>query len=423
MNDKTNPPYYDGDACMRKIAEVTRYLCGAEAFCIGQAMKYIWRAGRKDGESGPDDLDKGSWYLIWAHQKNELGRVALDLKRRLEQIIGYTAPELYREKIMEMTTPTMAADEDDDEHLYSPFVGEQGYLDLLSDVLAHGERRANRTGIDTMSVYGVQLRFDLRDRFPLFTTKKVWWKGIAVELDWMLQGTGDVAYMQKHGVKIWDAWAKADYRPEIGHPEGQLGPVYGVQWRHWPLWRTPAELEKGYGYAYQHDQARLVGHVDQLAQIVRQLRRRATGEVHSDDRRILLNSWNVGEIDRMKLPPCHYGAQFLVDEDLGLTTIVSIRSWDLFLGGPFNVAQYALLTHLLAAITGLKPRRLVMNAGDAHIYSNHVAQVSEQIGRKPTNGPHLIIDHEVKEIDDFRFHHARVVNYEPQGALPGEVAV
>jgi len=316
----------------------------------------------------------------------------------------------------------MDNEREEEERALCPFVGEQGYLDLLNEVLVHGERNQNRTGIDTLSLYGVQLRFELGlaswNRFPIFTTKKVWWKGVAVELDWMLQGTGNIEYLKQHGVKIWDAWASADFRPELGYQDGELGPVYGVQWRRWrryPVYR-PATEQISEGWEVPQP-------VDQIAQIVAQLRRRASGEVHSDDRRILLNSWNVAEVPRMKLPPCHYGAQFLVDGDLGLTCIVSIRSWDLFLGGPFNVAQYGLLTHLLAAITGLTPRRLVFNAGDAHIYSNHVAQVTEQIQRKPVGHPWLIIDHEVKEIDDFRFDRCRLVNYQPQAALPGEVAV
>lgn len=421
--DKTNPTYYSGDACMRKIAEVTASLSGAEAFCIGQAMKYIWRAGRKDGESESDDLGKAQWYLDWKTDHGKPSGTCTYLLDKLLSIGSYTAPELFREKIMALSAP-------EGDTSFGPYVGERGYLDLLYEVLTTGERRKNRTGVDTLSLFGPQISFDLRERFPIFTTKKVWWKGVAVELDWMLQGTGDVAYLQQHGVKIWDAWAKADYRPELGLRDGHLGRVYGVQWRHWgaPRMRYPVEAggpwhDGGQAVYGVVDEEMRFYEVDQIAQIIRQLRRRASGEVHSDDRRILLNSWNVAEIDRMKLPPCHYGAQFLVDNDLGLTCIVSIRSWDLFLGAPFNVAQYALLTHILAHLSGLIPRRLVMNAGDAHIYVNHIEQVTKQIDRTPSGRPHLVIHDVVKEIDDFRFDLCSLTGYEPQGALPGEVAV
>ena len=294
--------------------------------------------------------------------------------------------------------------------------GETGYLNLLEDVRRYGERRANRTGQDTLSLFGPQLRFDLTEGFPLFTTKRVWWKGVAVEIDWMLQGTGHIAYLQEHGVKIWDAWAKSDFRPEMGYVDGALGPVYGVQWRRWPVFYWRDDLPQGRVSGQ-------LGEIDQIAQIVAQLRRRATGEIHSDDRRILLNSWNVADVPKMKLPPCHYGAQFLVDNALGLTTIVSIRSWDLFLGGPFNVAQYALLTYLLAHVCGLRPKTLIMNAGDAHIYVNHLEQVDEQLTRTPTEPPSLAIDPSVREIGDFRWDLALLTNYHPQAAIKGDVAI
>lgn len=286
-------------------------------------------------------------------------------------------------------------------------MSEKLYLDLLDRVLIQGERRTNRTGIDTLSVYGPQLEFDLSNGFPLFTTKRVWFKGVAVELDWMLQGLSNVAYLQENGVKIWDAWAKADYRSEMGYAEGELGPVYGHQWRHW---RREPDVDDDGRPLYNDG-------IDQIAMIVDKLR------FHRDDRRIILSSWNVDDIDKMKLPPCHYAAQFLVDNSGGLTCIVSIRSWDLFLGAPFNVAQYALLTHVLAHVSGLHPRRLVMNAGDAHIYVNHLDQVREQIDRAPKPSPSLVISSEVKSIDDFRWHHARLSSYVHHDALPGEVAV
>lgn len=301
---------------------------------------------------------------------------------------------------------------------------EASYLELLDEVLTYGQLRKNRTGTDTLSLFGPQLRIDLRNGFPLFTTKKVWFKGVAVELDWMLQGTGNIEYLQRHGVKIWDAWAKADFRPQLGYSEGELGPVYGVQWRRWPIWQQyDPDVEDSYGFKHDDDQAHRAGYIDQIAQIVAQLRRRASGEVHSDDRRILLNAWNVAEIDRMKLPPCHYGAQFLVDNDLGLTTIVSIRSWDLFLGAPFNIAQYALLTHLLSQVCGLHPADLIFNAGDAHIYVNHREQVTEQLSREPKDAPSLLMSGEIKEIDDFRWDRVLILGYDHHPPIKGDVAV
>ncbi len=298
------------------------------------------------------------------------------------------------------------------------FKGEPGYLQLLECVQLDGERRTNRTGTDTLSVFGPQLRFDLGETFPIFTTKRVWWKGVAVELDWMLQGKGDIAYLREHDVTIWDEWASATYRPEMGYAEGELGPVYGVQWRRWqPPARSIEDHPKRWAELLHGALIEIPPSIDQIAQIVDKLRH------HRDDRRIILSSWNVGEIDSMKLPPCHYTAQFLVDRDLGLTTIVSIRSWDLFLGAPFNVAQYALLTYVLAHVSGLVPRTLIMNAGDAHIYVNHLEQVDEQLKRRPSGDPRLVIDSVVHEIDDFRFHHALLRDYNPQAAIRGDVAI
>lgn len=407
--DKTNPPYYDGDACMRKIARVTQYMTGAEAFNVGQGMKYVWRAGRKDGESGPDDLDKASWYLNWLDEHGDPSSAGQEIARQLRKIIGYCAPECLRERIMELPEPGPPSVVGNGGY---SFEGETGYLDLLRSVLDYGELRPNRTGVDTRALFGVRLEFDLTRCFPIFTTKKVWWKGVAVELDWMLQGKTDVAYLQEHGVGIWNQWAKADYRPEMGYAEGELGPVYGAQWRNWqtaiPSMARPPEFDPP---------LRPAKGIDQIAQIVDKLRN------HRDDRRILLSAWNVAEIDRMKLPPCHYAAQFLVDGDDALTTIVSIRSWDLFLGAPFNVSQYALLTHVLAHVAGLRPKRLILNAGDAHVYTNHTDAVREQLQRTPHDRPQVTIDAAVEEIDDFRFHHAILTDYEPQAAIKGEVAV
>lgn len=378
--------------------------------------------------------------------------------------------------------------------------GESGYLQLLRDVQTLGQRRANRTGTDTIALFGPQLRFNLQGEFPLITTKKVFFKGVAVELDWMLQGDGNVRYLQENGVKIWDQWAKASFRPEMGYPEGELGPVYGVQWRNWPrffdassfmndvshvLVTNPAEGIKAIRHlvaSWQDStggevvpdsiiQSLLVSNIgdaplpepadavtkmlelleerlqhpsiaavhtavifasalasdlanygntgiDQIAQIIHALRN------DPNDRRIILTSWNVALIPDMKLPPCHHTAQFLVDNDGGLTCVLAIRSWDLFLGAPFNIAQYALLTYLLAHVSGRQPKELVLNAGDAHIYVNHIEQVREQCERHIKSSPRLNLDAASKEsIDEFCWDQAVIEGYDPHPALHGEVAV
>ena len=317
---------------------------------------------------------------------------------------------------------------------------EHGYLQLLRDVQTLGERRKNRTGIDTISLFGPQISFLLDDYFPLFTTKRVWWKGVAVELDWMLQGSSNIEYLKKHGVGIWDKWARADYLPDLGYLEGELGPVYGVQWRRWAVFEDRSEWEQR---AWTQDDegdfrrlarrdpeaaaetaaalsrrvARAVREHDQIVQIVDKLRHDPT------DRRIILSAWNVAEIDKMKLPPCHMMAQFLVDGDDRLTCIVTFRSWDLFIGAPFNVAQYALLTCLLAHVSGRKAHKLIINAGDAHIYVNHLEQVREQCSRQILHAPKIVLDDvSTANIDDFRFDQPKIVGYDPHPALPGEVA-
>jgi len=356
------------------------------------------------------------------------------------------------------------------------YCGEAGYLELLTDVVEHGETRHNRTGVDTRVLMGPQIRFDLTEGFPLLTTKKVHFKSIAVELDWMLQGSGDIEYLQKHGVTIWDAWAKADYRPEMGYAEGELGPVYGVQWRRWPRsfntakfiddlaimfhedpnigirflrdlhvkWKECVnpilaqstasdaihdELERLTPEMVRSSEERYRLHflaidlasqmnkpVDQIAQIVDKLKN------HREDRRIILSAWNVGDIDKMKLPPCHYAAQFLVDAQDRLTCIVSLRSWDLFLGGPFNIAQYALLTHVLAKVSGLVPYQVIYNGADAHVYVNHIEQVQLQASREIRPLPQLVLE-DFDGIDSFRFEHAKIINYDPHSAIAAKVAV
>jgi thymidylate synthase len=274
---------------------------------------------------------------------------------------------------------------------------ETAYLGLLTQVAAYGEQRANRTGTDTKAVYGERLDLRLHpETFPLWTTKRVHFHSVMHELLWMLRGDSDIAYLRENKVTIWDEWARASYRPEMGYRDGELGPVYGKQWRAWP----GVDGEP----------------IDQIARIVHTLR------TNPGDRRNLLSSWNVAQIDQMKLPPCHYAAQFIVDNAGGLICIMSIRSWDLFLGGPFNIAQYALLTHMLAHVTGLVPRRLVVNAGDAHLYVNHLDAAAEQQGRNIRPGPRLFLDPSIREIGDFRAEHIRIDGYDPHPPIKASVA-
>lgn len=271
------------------------------------------------------------------------------------------------------------------------------YLDMLDQILTQGVRKPNRTGVDTIALFGHQLRFDLSEGFPLVTTKKIHIKSILYELFWMLNGDSNVAFLQRNGVRIWNEWAKADYRPEMGYAEGELGPVYGKQWREWEGKTTlqqggrvigPDDVEIGPG------QIALVTHkIDQIEQIMEKL-------IHKpEDRRNILSSWNVGFLHRMKLPPCHLLAQFDVTKRDGdvlprLSCHMYIRSWDTFLGGPFNIAQYAFLTHMFAhSTTGTKNPLtvgdLVISSGDTHIYENHVEQVKEQLSREPRTLPRL----------------------------------
>lgn len=282
---------------------------------------------------------------------------------------------------------------------------EYQYLDLIRDVWKNGEVRPNRTGVDTKALFGVSVDFNLHEGFPLMTTKKVHFHSVKHELLWMLSGSSRTDYLRDHKVSIWDEWASSSYRPELGYEEGDLGPVYGVQWRKWSAFRAPKAggIEREY--------------IDQIAWIVNELRN------NPSNRRIILSSWNVGDIPVMKLPPCHYAAQFLVDGNNGLTCVMSIRSWDLFLGGPFNIAQYALLTHMLAHVSNLSAKRLRINAGDAHLYVNHERQVHEQCARHPYEQPTVWLDPDVKNIDEFTGDHIDVVDYNFHPAIKAEVAV
>ncbi|MFL9710666.1 thymidylate synthase [Methylobacillus sp. Pita1] len=261
------------------------------------------------------------------------------------------------------------------------------YHDLMRQVLEHGHKKEDRTGTGTFSVFGYQMRFDLAEGFPLLTTKKVHLKSIIHELLWFLQGSTNIAYLKENGVSIWDEWADE---------QGNLGPVYGYQWRSWP---TPDG-----------------GHIDQISQVVEAIKR------NPDSRRLIVSAWNVADVDKMKLPPCHAFFQFYV-ADGKLSCQLYQRSADIFLGVPFNIASYALLTMMVAQVCGLKLGDFVHTLGDAHIYLNHLEQVKEQLSREPYPLPVMRINPEVKDIFGFRFEDFSLENYQSHPAIKAPVAV
>lgn len=263
----------------------------------------------------------------------------------------------------------------------------QVYHDLLKHVLQHGHNKEDRTGTGTKSVFGYQMRFNLADGFPLLTTKKVHLKSIIHELLWFLQGSTNIAYLKENGVRIWDEWADEN---------GNLGPVYGYQWRNWP---------KPDG-----------SHIDQISQVVQAIK------TNPDSRRLIVSAWNVADVDQMKLPPCHAFFQFYV-ADGKLSCQLYQRSADIFLGVPFNIASYALLTMMVAQVCGLKLGDFVHTLGDAHIYSNHMEQVQEQLSRELRALPTMRINPEVKDIFSFKFDDFTLENYDPHPAIKGVVAV
>ncbi|MBL8519923.1 MAG: thymidylate synthase [Betaproteobacteria bacterium] len=261
------------------------------------------------------------------------------------------------------------------------------YLDLLSHVLHHGVEKSDRTGTGTRSVFGYQMRFDLGQGFPLLTTKKLHLKSIIHELLWFLQGDTNTRYLREHGVTIWDEWADA---------EGRLGPVYGAQWRNWP--------------------APDGGHIDQITQALHLIR------AQPDSRRIIVSAWNVADLPKMALAPCHALFQFYVAEGK-LSCQLYQRSADIFLGVPFNIASYALLTQMIAQVTGLKAGEFVHTLGDAHLYSNHLDQAKEQLARTPRASPAMHINPQVTDLFAFRFEDFELRGYDPHPAIKAPIAV
>jgi thymidylate synthase len=261
------------------------------------------------------------------------------------------------------------------------------YLDLLDHVLKNGVKKEDRTGTGTISVFGYQMRFDLADGFPVLTTKKLHLRSIIYELLWFLQGNTNVKYLQDHKVRIWNEWADED---------GELGPIYGYQWRSWPDYKG--------------------GHIDQISQVIDSIKN------NPNSRRHIVSAWNVGALDDMNLPPCHILFQFYV-ADGKLSCQLYQRSADIFLGVPFNIASYALLLKMIAQVTGLEPGTFVHTLGDAHIYLNHIDQCKLQLTREPYKLPEMKINPEVKDIFDFKYEDFELVNYEAHPHIKGEISV
>jgi thymidylate synthase len=302
------------------------------------------------------------------------------------------------------------------------------YLDLLKDIKKNGTKRSDRTGVGTIGVFGRQIRFDLSKGFPLLTTKKVYTKGIIHELLWFLRGNTNIEYLVKNDVKIWNEWPYKAYlqkagqiipeingaewnegitqfvdliksRPEFAQEHGELGPVYGYQWRSWP---TPDGK-----------------YIDQISGMIDQIKK------NPDSRRLIVSAWNVSDIDKMAragLPPCHCLFQFYVSEGK-LSCQLYQRSADVFLGVPFNIASYALLTMMVAQVTGLQPGEFVHTFGDAHIYLNHMEQVDLQLSREPRTLPTMNINSEIKSIFNFKFEDFELINYDPHPAIKAPIAV
>ena len=261
------------------------------------------------------------------------------------------------------------------------------YLDLLNHVLEHGDKKEDRTGTGTISVFGYQMRFDLSEKFPLLTTKKVHLKSVIHELLWFLKGSTNIRYLKENEVSIWDEWADEN---------GNLGPVYGSQWRSW-----------------QTTDGRTI---DQISNLINTIKN------NPDSRRLIVSAWNVGEIDQMKLPPCHCFFQFYVANNK-LSCQLYQRSADIFLGVPFNIASYALLTLMIAQVTDLTPGEFVHTLGDAHIYSNHIEQVHQQLSRDVKDLPIMRINPHVKDIFTFKYEDFEILNYDPHPLIKAPVAV
>ena len=280
---------------------------------------------------------------------------------------------------------------------------EQAYLDLLQHVLTHGTEKGDRTGTGTLSHFGAQLRFDLADGFPLLTTKKVHFKSIVYELFWFLSGSTHVDYLQENNVRIWNEWATAEQTARFNRPAGDLGPIYGHQWRN-------------YGATKREDGSYEKDGVDQITQVIEQIKN------NPNSRRLIVSGWNPAEAEQVALPPCHTLFQFFV-ADNKLSCQLYQRSADLFIGVPFNIASYALLTHMVAQVCGLEVGEFVWTGGDCHIYQNHREQVELQLTRELYSLPTLTLNPDVTDIFAFNYDDISVDGYESHPAIKAKVAV
>ena len=272
----------------------------------------------------------------------------------------------------------------------------QKYIDLLKQIQSKGEHRDDRTGTGTISLFGVHLRFDLREGFPLLTTKKIHTRSVIHELLWFLKGESNIAYLKENNVRIWDEWADED---------GDLGPVYGVQWR---LWKTENLSKQTH---------QLAPSIDQMAEVVEQIK------TNPYSRRHIVSAWNVGQLSSMRLPPCHLLFQFYVSENRYLSCQLYQRSCDTFLGLPFNIASYSLLTHMVAQQCNLEPKEFIWCGGDVHIYKNHLAQVEKQISRKPYPLPKLHIRRRPKDLFSYKFEDFVFENYQCHPTIKADISV
>jgi thymidylate synthase len=302
---------------------------------------------------------------------------------------------------------------------------EHEYLGLLEKILRDGVRKKNRTGVDTIGILGTQSRYDLRKSFPLFTTKKVWFKGVVHELLWFLSGSSNIKYLVDNGVNIWNDDAYRHYTKDmddewkpskehfvqkikLGHTDpglGELGPVYGSQWRSWQKWHVFQDIDKHLPVLEVHDQ---------IEALVSGLKK------NPDSRRHILTAWNVSEINNMGLPPCHVMSQYSVVNGV-LHSHMYQRSCDMFLGVPFNVASYALLTHMLAQVCGYKVGEFMHTMHDVHIYENHLDQGKEQLSRMPKAGPKLVLNPAIDNLDDFTYNDIKVEGYDPHPPIKAEL--
>ena len=343
----------------------------------GQALSYL----RKEAVPLPEGTPRG--HVLMTYKGIPLG---------FEKNIGNRANNLYPAEWKIKSTHTPEGNNCVVELKYLSYHSYKNqkmkqYLDLLNRIMTEGVKKHDRTGTGTISIFGNQMRFRLEDGFPLLTTKKLHLKSIIYELLWFLKGDTNVKYLQEHGVSIWDEWAG---------PDGELGPVYGHQWRSWPDYNG--------------------GHIDQIKNVIEQIRH------NPDSRRMIVSAWNVAEINQMHLPPCHCLFQFYV-ADGRLSLQLYQRSADTFLGVPFNIASYALLLMMMAQVTGLKPGDFIHTTGDTHLYLNHLEQVKIQLARTPRQLPTMTLNPDVKDIFDFKYEDFKLENYDPWPHIKAEVSV